>query len=65
MRFADYLYLLGPSFSPKQFNFPVTQFTCLFGIGGLWLSFFIYQWNLYPPIAARDPRALKEPVHGV
>jgi hypothetical protein len=37
----------------------------MLGIGGFWLSFFIYQWNLYPPIAARDPRALKEPVHGV
>ncbi len=65
MRFTDYLYLLGPSFSPKHFHLPVSQVTCLIGIGGLWLSYFIYQWNLYPPIAARDPRVVKEPVHGV
>lgn len=65
MRFVDYFYLLGPSFSPRHFHFGLSQVTCFLGIGGLWLSFFIYQWNLYPPIAARDPRVVKEPVHGV
>ncbi len=65
MRFFDYLYLLGPSFSPKHFKIAISHFACFAGIGGLWLGFFLYQWKLMPPIAVRDPRLLQEPIHGV
>lgn len=65
MRFVDYLYLLGPSFSPREFALNISHLSLFAGIGGLWLSFFLYQWNRMPPIAVRDPRMVQEPIHGV
>ncbi|MSR31033.1 MAG: hypothetical protein EXR99_05945 [Gemmataceae bacterium] len=65
MRFVDYFFLLGPSFSPKHFAFPIGQLTSLVGIGGLWLGCFLWQWKSMPPIPVRDPRILQQPIHGV
>jgi hypothetical protein len=65
MRFTDYLFLLGPSFSPKHFALNVSHLSLFAGIGGLWIWFFLWQWNSMPPIAVRDPRMVQEPIHGV
>ena len=60
-RLLDLFWLVKPAFSPGQFSVHWMDIAAVFGIGGLWLSFFVWQLRDQPLLPLRDPQLLVEP----
>ena len=54
-RLLDLFWLITPAFSPAQFSIHWMDVAAVFGIGGLWLSYFVWQLRDQPLLPLRDP----------
>ena len=54
-RLLDLFWLVTPAFSPGSFAIHWMDVAAVFGIGGLWLSFFVWQLRDQPLLPLRDP----------
>jgi hypothetical protein len=60
-RLLDLFWLVTPAFSPGRFAIHWMDVAALFGVGGLWLSFFVWQLRGQPLLPLRDPELELEP----
>jgi hypothetical protein len=60
-RLLDLYWLVTPAFSPGQLSIHWMDVAALFGVGGLWLSFFVWQLRDQPLLPLRDPDLVLEP----
>jgi hypothetical protein len=54
-RLLDLFWLVTPAFSPEHFSIHWMDAAAVFGIGGLWLSYFVWQLRDRPLLPLRDP----------
>jgi hypothetical protein len=54
-RLLDLFWLLKPAFSPAHFSIHWMDVAAVFGVGGLWLSFFLLRLRGQPLLPLRDP----------
>jgi hypothetical protein len=54
-RLLDLFWLLKPAFSPAQFAIHWMDVAAVLGVGGLWLSFFVWRLRDQPLLPLRDP----------
>jgi len=54
-RLIDLFWLLKPAFSPAQFAIHWMDVAALLGVGGLWLSFFLWRLRDQPLLPLNDP----------
>ena len=54
-RLLDLFWLVTPAFSPEHFAIHWMDVAAVFGIGGLWLSFFVWRLRDQPLLPLRDP----------
>lgn len=54
-RLLDLFWLITPAFSPGQFSIHWMDVAAVFAIGGLWLSYFVWQLRDQPLLPLRDP----------
>jgi hypothetical protein len=54
-RLLDIFWLVTPAFSPGHFVVHWMDLAAVFGVGGLWLSFFVWQLRGQPLLPLRDP----------
>jgi hypothetical protein len=54
-RLLDLFWLVTPAFSPEQFSIHWMDVAAVFGVGGLWLSYFVWQLRDRPLLPLRDP----------
>jgi hypothetical protein len=59
-RLLDLFWLVTPAFSPAQFALHWMDFAAVFGVGGLWLSFFVSRLRGQPLLPLRDPELAVE-----
>jgi hypothetical protein len=59
-RLLDLFWLIKPSFSPAEFSLHWMDFAAVFGVGGLWLSFFVSRLRGQPLLPLRDPELAVE-----
>jgi hypothetical protein len=52
----DVYWLVMPAFYPKGIQFAITDVLAFFGIGGLWLAVFFWQYGRMPVLPLHDPR---------
>jgi hypothetical protein len=52
----DVYWLVMPAFYPKGIQFAITDVLAFFGIGGLWLALFFWQYGRMPVLPLHDPR---------
>lgn len=57
MRFVDVLWLIEPAFHPAHFSIHWMDFLATIGIGGLWLSMFVWRLKQKPLLPLHDPYA--------
>jgi hypothetical protein len=55
MRYVDLFWLAGPEFYGGHFGVSWMDLVMPFGIGGVWLAFFLYQLKARPLIPVQDP----------
>jgi hypothetical protein len=55
MRYVDLIWLTGPEFNGGHFSVSWMDLVMPFGIGGVWLAFFLYQLKKRPLIPVQDP----------
>lgn len=55
MRFVDMYWLIIPAFSPKVFSVHWVDAAAVFGMGGVWVWFFVWQLRRYPLVPLHDP----------
>jgi hypothetical protein len=55
MRYVDLIWLTGPEFNGGHFAVSWMDFVMPFGVGGIWLAFFLYQLKTRPLIPVQDP----------
>jgi hypothetical protein len=55
MRYVDLIWLTGPEFTGGHFSISWMDLVMPFGIGGIWLSFFLYQLKSRPLLPIQDP----------
>jgi hypothetical protein len=55
MRYVDLIWLTGPEFTGGRFAVSWMDLVMPFGIGGIWLSFFLYQLKSRPLLPIQDP----------
>jgi len=55
MRYVDLFWLAGPEFHGGHFAVSWMDLVMPFGIGGIWLAFFLYQLKTRPLIPIQDP----------
>jgi hypothetical protein len=55
MRYVDLIWLTGPEFYGGHFAVSWMDLVMPFGIGGIWLAFFLYQLKTRPLIPVQDP----------
>jgi hypothetical protein len=55
MRYVDLFWLAGPEFYGGHFAVSWMDLVMPFGIGGIWLAFFLYQLKTRPLIPIQDP----------
>jgi hypothetical protein len=54
-RLLDLFWLLTPGFSPERFSIHWMDAAAVLGVGGLWLSFFLWRLRGQPLLPLRDP----------
>jgi hypothetical protein len=54
-RLLDLFWLITPAFSPARFAIHWMDVAAVFGVGGLWLSFFLWQLRDQPLLPLNDP----------
>jgi hypothetical protein len=54
-RLLDLFWLVTPAFSPARFAIHWMDVAAVFGIGGVWLSYFVWQLRDQPLLPLRDP----------
>jgi hypothetical protein len=54
-RLLDLFWLLKPAFSPAHFSIHWMDVAAVLGVGGLWLSFFLWRLRGQPLLPLRDP----------
>ena len=54
-RLLDLFWLLKPAFSPARFSIHWMDAAAVLGVGGLWLSFFLWRLRGQPLLPLRDP----------
>jgi len=59
-RLLDLFWLVTPAFSPAEFSLHWIDLAAVFGVGGLWLSFFVWQLRGQPLLPLRDPELAVE-----
>jgi hypothetical protein len=59
-RLLDLHWMITPAFSPGKLTFHWMDLTAVIGIGGLWLSMFVWQLRDQPLLPLRDPALLVE-----
>ena len=59
-RLLDLFWLVTPAFSPAEFSLHWMDLAAVFGVGGLWLSFFVWQLRGQPLLPLRDPELAVE-----
>jgi hypothetical protein len=62
MRFVDTFWLITPAFSPAAFSVHWMDLATVVGLGGIWLSAFVWQLKGRPLVPLNDP-SLPEQVH--
>ncbi|MFP5262957.1 MAG: hypothetical protein ACLGJB_13720 [Blastocatellia bacterium] len=55
MRYVDLIWLTGPEFNGGHFAVSWMDLVMPFGVGGIWLAFFLYQLKARPLIPMQDP----------
>jgi len=55
MRFVDLFWLIAPEFTPGRLSFSWVYLVTPFGIGGLWLAYFLWELQKRPLFAFHDP----------
>jgi hypothetical protein len=60
-RLLDLFWLITPAFSPARFALHWMDVAAVLGVGGLWLSFFLWQLRDQPLLPLNDPDL---PLHG-
>ena len=55
MRFVDLYWMTGPEFHKGEFRIHWMDFIMPFGIGGIWLAFYLYQLKSRPLLPVQDP----------
>jgi hypothetical protein len=55
MRYVDLIWLTGPEFYGGHFAVSWMDVVMPFGVGGIWLAFFLYQLKTRPLIPVQDP----------
>jgi hypothetical protein len=61
-RLLDLFWLITPAFSPEHVSIHWMDVAAVFGIGGLWLSYFVWQLRGQPLLPLRDPELPLESV---
>jgi len=66
MRFADLLWIVGPTFSPGLFRFPLVNVGAMAMLGGLWFWLYAGQLGRLPLLPLKDARltAKEDSRHG-
>ena len=60
-RLLDLFWLLKPAFSPAHFAIHWMDVAAVIGVGGLWLSMFVWRLRDQPLLPLRDPQLVLEP----
>ncbi len=60
MRVVEVYWLVIPAFSPSAFTLSWIAFAALFGIGGIWMTLFLWQLARYPLLPQHDRRLVQE-----
>lgn len=55
MRYVDLIWLTGPEFHEGHFALSWMDLVMPFGVGGIWLAFFLYQLKTRPLVPIQDP----------
>ena len=55
IRFVDLFWLVTPAFHPEGLSVHWLDAATLVGVGGIWLSVFVWQLNGHPLVAVNDP----------
>jgi hypothetical protein len=55
MRYVDLIWLTGPEFNGGHFSVSWMDLVMPFGVGGIWLAFFLYQLKTRPLLPVQDP----------
>ncbi|HUI25415.1 MAG TPA: hypothetical protein VL403_04965 [Candidatus Kryptonia bacterium] len=55
VRFVELFWLITPAFEPSGFTAHWLDLVTLIGVGGLWLSFYVYQLKGRPVVPMHDP----------
>jgi hypothetical protein len=55
MRFVDLFWLVTPAFSPARITMHWMDVATLVGVGGIWLSVFVWQLQGRSLVAIHDP----------
>ncbi|HVG18196.1 MAG TPA: hypothetical protein VNI02_04025 [Blastocatellia bacterium] len=55
MRYVDLIWLTGPEFGGGHFAVSWMDLVMPFGVGGIWMAFFLYQLKTRPLIPVQDP----------
>ena len=63
MRFADLLWIVGPTFSPGVFHFPLVNAGAMAMLGGLWFWLYAGQLSRFPLLPLKDARLAREESH--
>ena len=63
MRMVDLFWLIRPVFSPSRFTLHWLDFAAPIGVGGVWLSFFLWQLMQRPLIPRNDPDFVNAMAH--
>ncbi len=56
MRFVDMIWLITPAHSPRQLHIHLFDLISLIGIGGIWLTLFLWALSRKPLVAYNSPR---------
>lgn len=54
MRFIDLFWLIGPAFHPSSVTIPWMEFLATIGLGGIWLSVYLWQLKRAPLLPLND-----------
>jgi len=64
MEWVDLYWIIAPSFFPKAPHLTWTDGLVPIGLGGLWVSWFVWQLKQRPLLPLRDPRFEEVPSLG-
>ena len=65
MRFIDLFWLIGPAFHPSRVSIPWMEFLATIGLGGIWLSVYLWQLKRAPLLPLNDSGLANVLQHGM